>query len=337
MDLLVSERRWLSVRRFSAYGAALAMTPYLLIKISWVVGALLGLLPRAEQLSVSGFVFLNVVTIGMAAAGITLALALVRPWGERIPAVPLLACAWIGCGFLIPMIPYALLDSLLSADDGASGADAAVLPGWEASLIQLSFLGMGIGLAVALPLYLRGRWPAAFVGRVRPDAAAACQGQPHRSWPAVTAVVSTVALGAINLYWAAGGTLGLRHPSARILEWHLQAGNFGIWSVVGAGSVWVLLHARHAALPLWIPVSLGWLASGFLVAWSCWKLPFAFYLAVASPADTVWPEELAVAAVHNVLGVVAGTTVLTVLLRTYRARLDSRHSSIVGADRGTVA
>lgn len=337
MDLLVSERRWLSVRRFSAYGAALAMTPYLLIKISWVVGALLGLLPRAEQLSVPGFVFLNVVTIGMAAAGITLALALIRPWGDRIPAVPLLACAWIGCGFLIPMIPYALLDSLLSADDAASGADAAVMPGWEASLIQLSFLGMGIGLAVALPLYLRGRWPAAFVGRVRPGAAAAAPEPVHRSWPAVTALVATTVLGVTNLYWAAGGTLGLRHPSARILEWQLQAGNFGIWSIVGAGSIWVLVRARHAALPVWIPVSLGWLASGFLVAWSCWKLPFALYLAVASPADTVWPENLAVAAVHNVLGVVAGTTLLTVLLRTYRARLDSGHSRIVAADRPTAA
>jgi hypothetical protein len=319
VDVQSLENRWLLIRRVSAYGAALAMTPYLLIKISWVIGALLGLLPRAEQSSVTGFVVLNTVTIGMSAAGIALALALTRRWGARISAVPLLACAWIGCGFLVPMIPYAVLDSLLSHGDETSGSEAA-MPGWEASLIQFSFLGMGLGLAVALPLYLRGRWPAAFIGRVRHGAAAAGPGQAHQSWPAMTAIVAAIVVGVLNLYWAAGGTIGLRHPFARNLEWHLQAGNFGLWSLVGAWSVWVITRARPAALPVWIPVSLGWLASGFVVAWSCWKLPITLYLAIGPQVSTVWPENLAVAAAHNTLGVIAGTTVLIALLRAYRVR-----------------
>ena len=152
--------RRISVGEVAGYGAALTMTPYLLIKVSWVVGALSGLWRRTDQLSVAGFVVLNVVTIGMAATGIALALALVRPWGQRIPAFVVLSCAWIGCGFLVPMIPYMLLDTLLTRA-GTSAPEPSSMPAWEGPLIEVSFLGMALGLAIALPFYLRGRWPAA--------------------------------------------------------------------------------------------------------------------------------------------------------------------------------
>ena len=67
-------------------------------------------------------------------------------------------------------------------------------------------------------------------------------------------------------------------------------------------------------------MSVGWLASGFLVAWSVGKLPSVLYLAVHPDAGTVWPEHLAVAAGRGVLGIVAGTAVLAVVLQAYRAR-----------------
>jgi hypothetical protein len=319
---LVTARRGegrVSARAVFAYGAALAMAPYLLIKISWVVGALVGLLPRTERLSVAGFVVLNTVTIGMSACGIALALALVRPWGERIPAFVVLSCAWVGCGFLVPMIPYAVLDTLLSAGDEASGNDAAVMPNWEASLIQISFIGMGVGLAVALPFYLRARWPAAFVGHVGDGMASA---RPHsmlRPGAMVLALAGALVVGVLDLYWAAGGTIGLRHPAARELTWYLQAGNAGIWSLAGAWGVLVIARGRPA-VPLWMPVSVSWLTSGFLVAWGGWKLPFAVYQAVEPEPSTVWPEQLGVASAQFLLSVVAGTAMLNTVVRTYRAR-----------------
>ncbi|WP_432987157.1 hypothetical protein [Dactylosporangium sp. CA-233914] len=312
-----------------AYGAALAMTPYLLIKISWVVAALSGLLPRAEHLSVAGFVVLNTVTIGMAAAGIALALALVRPWGERIPALVVLSCAWIGCGFLVPMTPYAVLDTLLSAGDEASGSEASVMPSWEASLIQVSFLGMSVGLAVALPFYLRARWPAAFAGRVGDGTAAVRPSGAYRPGAAMIALVGALVVGMLDLYWAAGGTIGLRHPAERELTWYLQAGNTGIWSLAGAWGVWVIARARQA-VPLWIPVSVSWLVSGFLVAWGCWKLPFAVYQAVGSEVDTVWPEHLGVAAAQFLISIAAGTAMLSTVLHAYRAR-QSPHDARISA------
>ncbi len=311
--------RWSSIGWVAGYGAALAMTPYLLIKVSWVAGALAGLLPRKDQLSVAGFVVLNVVTIGMAATGIALALALVRPWGQRIPALAVLSCAWIGCGFLVPMVPYMLLDTLLSSGGGTSSPESSTMPAWEGPLIEVSFLGMGLGLAIALPLYLRDRWPAGFAGKVRRDDARVGPSEAYQPRPAILAVLGAVVLGVLNLMWSLGGTIGLRHPGARELDWYLQAANSGIWSLAGAWGVWVLLRAR-SAIPLWIPVTVSWLASGFLVAWGCWKLPFALYLSAKSEVSTVWPEQLGVAAAQLLLSIATGSAMLSIALQTYRGR-----------------
>jgi hypothetical protein len=49
----------------------------------------------------------------------------------------------------------------------AAGPDAGdEMPAWEGMLIQAGFIGMGLGLAVALPAYFRRRWPVATSGRV---------------------------------------------------------------------------------------------------------------------------------------------------------------------------
>ncbi|GAA3113747.1 hypothetical protein GCM10010449_39950 [Streptomyces rectiviolaceus] len=45
--------RWDRVGQTAAYGAALAMSPYLLIKVSWVLGSLMGLLPVGEGLDMA--------------------------------------------------------------------------------------------------------------------------------------------------------------------------------------------------------------------------------------------------------------------------------------------
>ena len=144
------------VGELAAYGAALALTPYLLIKVSWVAGALVGVLPTGDGMSTSGWVALNLATIVMSGVGIVVALALVRPWGLRIPARLLVAGSWIGAGFLVPLLPYAVV--------GLFDIDGGSMPDWEAVLIQAGFVGMGLGLAVALPSYFRRRWPDQLCG-----------------------------------------------------------------------------------------------------------------------------------------------------------------------------
>ncbi|MFF7188912.1 hypothetical protein ACFZAR_27490 [Streptomyces sp. NPDC008222] len=49
----------------------------------------------------------------------------------------------------------------------ARGGDGPVTPGWEAALVQIGFVGRGLGLPLALPAARpRSRRPRAFAGRL---------------------------------------------------------------------------------------------------------------------------------------------------------------------------
>lgn len=297
--------RWDRIGRAAAYGAALALTPYLLIKVSWVLGSLLGLAPIGDGFSLPVWVVLNLVTIGMAGIGIALGLALVRPWGMRIPGWLVAFVAWVGSGFLVSLLPYAVLTSVIGAASAdAGGSDDPAMPVWEAVLIEFSFLGMACGLALALPAYLRRRWPEAFTGRVGDGART---GLP---WPAVLAAT----VGAVWLYWSVGGTLGISHPGERTADGYALTGLGGFWALAGAAALWTLTRGRPARLPRWVPLTLGWLGSGSLFAWSAWKLPFTLVLALAEPAEVTLPENLVLAATLHAAATLAGATMLLKLI-----------------------
>ncbi|GAA3125185.1 hypothetical protein GCM10017687_44430 [Streptomyces echinatus] len=284
--------------RLAAYGAALVMTPYLLIKVSWVVGALSGLLPIGDGFEPAGWVVLNTATIGMAVLGITMALALVRPWGTRIPGPLVAFVAWVGSGFLVALLPYAVLDSLLGGSDGERPSDShgPSMPGWEDVLIQISFVGMGLGLAIALPAYVRRRWPHVFAGR---------SGSGGRRAALAAAGVGTV-IGVVWLYWAVGGPAGIAHPAGRAISWRLLNGVCGLWALTASAATWSLVRNRPTRLPRRVPVTLGLLGTGSLFAWSGWKLPLTLYVATARPVGTSLPENLAVAAVLHAAAAAAG-------------------------------
>ncbi|MGD3110911.1 hypothetical protein [Streptomyces sp. YGL11-2] len=302
--------RWDRVGRCAGYGAALALSPYLLIKVSWVVGSLLGLAPIGNGFNLAGWVLLNTVTIGMAVIGIILALALVRPWGMRIPGWLVTFCAWTGSGFLVSILPYAVLTTVLDAARGGaanSRGDDSAMPGWEGALIQFSFIGMGLGLALALPAYLRRRWPEAFTARVG-DATRATV-----PWPAGIAAV----VGLAWLYWAVGGTLGVAHPAERDTKGYLLTGVGALWALAGAAALWTLARQRRSRVPHHLLQALGWLGSGSLFAWSSWKLPLTLFVALARPTDVTLPENLAVAAVLHLAAIAAGLGMLRSLVGSH--------------------
>ncbi|MCX5377067.1 hypothetical protein [Streptomyces sp. NBC_00091] len=293
--------RWDRVGRIAGYGAALALSPYLLIKVGWVVGSVAGVLPVGEGFTMAEWVVLNTVTVGMAAIGIALALALVRPWGMRIPGALVGFCAWVGSGFLVSVLPFAAVGGLLE-----EGGDDPALPVWEGVLIQFGFLGMGLGLAIAVPAYLRRRWPEAFAGRIGDG--------PRSALPWAAALGAAVGL--VWLYWAAGGTAGIAHPAERIGAGYVLGAVGGFWAVAGAVAVWVVARTRPAGVPRWIPLVFGWVGSGSLFAWSGWKLPVTLYLALAGPAGVTPPENPAVAALLHLCAVVAGAGMLRTLVRS---------------------
>ncbi|MEV5571140.1 hypothetical protein AB0L06_13915 [Spirillospora sp. NPDC052269] len=299
------------VRRWAGFGAAGTLSLYLLVKVLWVAIALGSGRSLMEGTSTGAWVALNTLTVGMAAVGIGLGLALACEWGMRLPAAPVLLFAWLAGGLLIATVPFSLLGSLFSGGGGDGGAsDDGGGSSWELRLIMVGFTGMAVGVAVALPIYLRERWPDALTGRVGALRAA-------RAPYAVMAATALIA--ALDLYWAAGGGLGTNPDNRDGLEAAARSLLIGdaSWALAGAASAWALAgHGRR--LPLWLPVAVAFVASGSLVGWGLWRMPFA----VLRPGDFE-PYQLPLVSVAvNVLSVAAGVALAVHLGRAVRRRAD---------------
>ncbi|OLT19375.1 hypothetical protein BJF79_16685 [Actinomadura sp. CNU-125] len=295
-------RRWTAVRRAAGHGAAACLSLYLVVKVVWVVAGLLGAVP--SDVGGADWIVLNAVTVGMAGVGIALGLALARDWGRRIPAAPLLLVAWIGAGFLVPMLPFMVLGVLVDTGGGGSGGEGT-MPAWEAAFLGIGFIGMAAGLAVALPLYLRERWPAAFAGRLggRGDA----RGGRRARARAVRGGAVPVPRRDVDVL--GGGRDARPGPRARDrmnTDARLLLGTSAVWALVGAWAV----ATRRPGTPAWLPTSLGFTASGSLFAWSAWKLPLVFL----RPGDYAPVERTAVALVQHGLGIAAGALLLAAIV-----------------------
>ncbi|GAA4205871.1 hypothetical protein [Actinocatenispora rupis] len=306
-------RRWSLARRLAGYVAAASMGLYLLVKVVWIAAALIGTHPAG--FGTGGWVALNAVTVLMAAAGVALGLALAQRWGRRLPAVPVVLVSWVGAGFLVPTLPYLVARAVLDAGSGGGG-DAA--PGWEAVFLSLGFGGMAVGLAVAVPVYLRDRWPRAFLGRLadRPSTPTA--------WTVATVAAATL-LGLLWCYWALGGTLGIdpARLAARDLDGRLLSASSGLWALLGAASLLALRSGRPGRLRRWVPMALAYGASGSLFAWSAWKLP----MVLLAPGGFVPVEYVPVAVGEHVLSIATGLALLAGALRNAPAR--GGHESVV--------
>jgi hypothetical protein len=208
------------------------------------------------------------------------------------------------------------------------------MPAWETVFISVGFAGMAVGLAIALPIYMRERWPDAFVGRLGdgPHAPAPAR-TPRDPYMVRAALAVSSVLGLLWLYWAIGGTLGLDLAHREMdLNGRLLSGNSGIWAFIGVWSIWVVTTRRYAArLPLWVPMSLAFIASGSLFAWSGWKL----FMAVLRPGGYVPPEHPVVTVVQYALAIGAGIAILA----GARAGLprSRRRPARAGVRHGTVA
>ena len=318
-----------TARAVAGYGTAFAMTPYLIVKIGWTVAGLRGDAPGDGPWDRLDWVLLNALTVGMAGAAILLGLLLARPWGLRAPGWVTLLPAWIGMGFLVPMLPVIPLLLLLSPASGGA-TPAAGLPAWEGALLTASFAGFGLGVAVAFPLYARERWPQAFgSGLASPPSTG-----PRRT-AAQLATVAGVTIGLPQLYWALGGTVGLdpANLGRRDAQWHLFVGNTGLWALIAAWGVWTVTH-RRAGPGSRRRLLVTWVASGFLFAWGTWKAVLTYAVVEAYPP----PEPPWVLALENHFGALTGAVILLVLTLVIADRRQApaaaRRSSATVVDAG---
>jgi hypothetical protein len=295
----------------AGYAGALALAPYLAIKVLWVLAGTLsparkafdGVLPSdGGELK---FILLNLVTVIMAMTGIALSLSLVRPWGMRIPSRLILFGAWIAAGFLVSILPFMILGSLLGlADEGTESRNVS-MPAWEANLIQVSFGATALCLVVALPAYVRRRWPR-LLARKRNAAGALPASPPRRV--GLWSVLLGGATCSLWCYWAAGGSLGLGQSADGMGR--LLIGVLAAWGLT-ATVVVAVARVRPIGAPL---VGAAWVGTGALFAWCAWRLPFiAFAAAFGQPPGAGMPVPLAAFAATHVAGLMAGAGLLSTL------------------------
>lgn len=309
------------------------MSLYLVVKVVWVVASLFrGGMDGDEE--ASDWVMINLLTVAMAIVGVALGLALAQPWGRRLPAAPVLLSSWIACGLLAVALPFAVLKMAVEAATGSEGDRAArvaessgsSMAAWEAGLITIGVAGMGIGVLVALPIYLVERWPHAFAGRLHDDDGVV--GSSVTRLARVATALCAMA-GLVGLYWVLGGTAGIDAAQRvdRDLGWRLVTAVPATWALIGACNVWTIARAR-SGMRRYIPTALAGAASGTLFAWNGWML----VASALSPDDIERPQLAWAAGVHQLIGILAGIATLGVLAAKTRRPNTGRSGGRVLAD-----
>ena len=296
-------------RKAAAYLGAGTLSLYLLLKVYWVAAAFFGVGVHPDS-SAANWIGINIVTVGMAVIGVAVALALAQGWGRRVPAPLVVFTSWTAAGFLVSIIPVHVIRAFLPAQADPVDVELGV-HSWELTLVAVGFIGMGVGLTVAGPIYLRERWPAAFVGGVGDS-------RPPRSRTAAIGAGLAVLAAAVTLYWLLGGEVFANDsiydsgdPDTAILYY-----NEAFWALAAAVSAWVLLRAR-SRVPVWVPMALLWIGSGSLFAWNCWRL---FVSLVFAPVQTMDTLEQPAAIAVEAAGAAAGALLFAAALAVYSAR-----------------
>ncbi|GGD97427.1 hypothetical protein [Paenibacillus nasutitermitis] len=301
--------QWMKMRRFCGYGAAIAVMPYLLIKIVWTFGLFI----PTEQMGDASWRAINGATAVLSMVGILLALAFSRPWGERLPAWLVVLPVWVGTGLLVPMLLLApVLGPAAMTRDMAAGA--ADIWSYEQIFVMVSLMGIGIFLPLALAGYAKARWPEALGGPTDMELPGHTQDMQITLGRLIAA--GCIILGAIKMYWTAGGTLGIDPDRLddRDVWWHLLTLSTGVWALAGAWGLLVLISRRgsRSFLP---PMAAAWISSGML---------FAYNLFSAIRTDSEFSPEYPLPRVltteaGTVLGVMMAMIILLVLHDRRRA------------------
>ncbi|MGW4562485.1 hypothetical protein ACWEN3_08805 [Streptomyces sp. NPDC004561] len=248
------------VLRWIADGACL---PYRSLKIAWIAGSHLGIpdgSPLLEHRLTLALV--NGLTVLMDAAVVVLAQLLTRPWGRRVPTLPLVVPMWCATGLLTPiMVGFPL--QLALGGGGGGGGDESFLAEWVFGVVYGGFIVQGLALGALFAGYARDRWGRLWRGRVRelpvPGAADA-----RRPTAVAAALIALVPAG-VRLLRACGATAGVGRSGDPRMEVVLAL--FLAAAVTGA---WQLAFRRGRTLPVAVPLALAWTGSAAVACWGGW-------------------------------------------------------------------
>lgn len=251
----------------------LAAVPYLVLKTLWVCGVDVGV--QGSGMRGGAMAGANLLTIAMDGTAVAVALALVRPWGSRIPAWVLVFPMWVATGFLAPIVvgaPAAALAGALSRQSaGSGGGSGESLSGWVFALVYGGFGVQGVTLAAGFVLHVRARWGRLFRMPLRELTGGPSDGAVDAVRRTLVTGVSVFALIPIaaHLYWAAGGTAGHpADPDGAASRFVLES-VFGLLPLVGVIGSLILVRRRDAAPARWALVA-AWTGTASMFSWGLW-------------------------------------------------------------------
>lgn len=305
--------------------AIVACTPYLALKLAWLAGIRLGV--SDDAMNDGALRALNGLTFGMDAIVVVVALALIRPWGKRLPAWMPVLPMWFATGLLgtiVLIVPLQLLVGLFADTGGAS--DDSTMSGWVPTVVYGGFIAQGIALVALFGIYVSERWGAMLRCRIR-DLGNTPTAPVQRIAAVAAAATAALPIG-FHLLWATGSERGIsdylsddRGPYSYTSDAVLAA--LCVAGVVGA---WLIAFRRAPGRPLLLPVGLGWLGAGAMVGWGGWML-----LTGSVPTEDEGPRLAAAMQLVYSAQVLAGVLVLVVGAAAFAERAAAvGHSPAVG-------
>lgn len=266
----ISDRTRRTVGLLTAAGTL----PYLALKANWLTGGTAGF-RDAVLLADPSMQVLNAVTVLMDVLVIALALALTRPFGQRLKAWPLLLPLWVGTGFLTPMAVVIMPVTVFGSLSTAGGP----LEPWVQPMVYGGFAWQGVGLVLAFAAYATQRW-GGLLARSEPVAL------PLR--PLLRVLIGGgAAMAAVSgvLHLVAGMAAG---SGTAVLA---AAANAGF---AAAGAVGVAWLARAASMHRWAAAAGAWIGTGAMFAWGLWSAVLTMSgTAMAGPDPITGPAALA--------------------------------------------
>ncbi|MFZ3469466.1 hypothetical protein ACODT3_29695 [Streptomyces sp. 4.24] len=268
-----------------------ATVPYLTLKTAWLAGSRAGIPDGSVLLEPRLFITAaNAVTVLMDAAVIVLALALIRPWGRRVPSWLLTVPVFTATGLLTPIVlgfPGQLLVRALGlGPDAAERATSTpFLDPWVFHVVYAGFIVQALALAGLFVPYARERW-----GRRWQGALGSRLPSPTGVVAGAAAALSAV-VAAAHFHWALGGTAGLgAEQMARYSsDTAVASAVHGICTLTaGAGAV---LLARGGTRRAWWPLAVAWTGSAAALCWGAGLL-------VAVTGTQAGPDEGTTAATY---------------------------------------
>jgi hypothetical protein len=254
----------------AAATVVVGVLPYIVLKIIWLAGGSLGV-ENPVVIEDGGFFALNLLTFCMDLVALLVALALVRPWGRRIPAGLILLPMWVATGLLVPISIQAPLGALAAVLGGAPVIPGDLVAGWVYLVVYTGFVCQGLGLTIAFIHHARHRWPPVFTARV--DDGPPSPTRELQVFVARGTVLVAGILAILNLSWVLGSPLGLPPDviARRSFMFYLGYGVNAAVAIAAAAGLSIVV-GRRSGRPLWVPVTLAWIGSGAMFGWSMWTM-----------------------------------------------------------------